>query len=95
MKITKKVTFIAKDDHVAQLKHLLITMVDASRKEVGCLKYDIFQIEKNPKKFIVIESWENEDALEGHKNSEHYKHYKAHYEPFTADKYSDELNILE
>ena len=94
MIITKKVTFIAKDGHIAQLKHLLGTMVDASRKEVGCLKYDIFQIEKNPKKFIVIESWENEDALEGHKNSDHYKHYKSHYEPFTEDKYSDELIIL-
>ena len=94
MIITKKVTFIAKEDHTAQLKHLLTEMVDASRREVGCLKYDIFQIEDKPTKFIVIESWENEDALEGHKNSDHYKHYKAHYEPFTEDKYSNNLNIL-
>lgn len=56
MTITKKVTFIAKNEHIAQLKHLLTDMVDASRREVGCLKYDIFQLEDNLKKFIVIES---------------------------------------
>lgn len=94
MIITKKVTFVAKDEHIAQLKHLLTDMVDASRKELGCLKYDIFQIEDEPTHFIVIESWEDETSLEGHKNSAHYKHYKAHYEPFTADKFSNNLISL-
>ena len=94
MKITKKVTFIAKDDHIAQLKKLLEDMIVPSRHEDGCLKYDIFQDQKEPKKFIVIESWANEEALEGHKVSEHYIHYKSHYEPYTADKYSNELYIL-
>ena len=94
MKITKKVTFIAKEGHEAQLKKLLEDMVIPSRNEDGCLKYDIFQYENDPKRFIVIESWANEMALEGHKESAHYAHYKSHYEPFTADKDSDHLLIL-
>ncbi|MEA3522384.1 MAG: putative quinol monooxygenase [Campylobacterota bacterium] len=94
MNITKKVTFIAKDAHIEQLKGLLESMVSASRAEVGCLKYNIYQIESEPTKFIVIEAWENEDALDGHKNSKHYKHYKSNYEVHTADKFSENLLIV-
>ena len=94
MKVTKKVTFIAKEGHEQQLSTLLNAMITPSRNEHGCLLYDIFQYENDPKKFIVIESWADEEALEGHKHSKHYLHYKAHYEVHTADKYSDNLTIL-
>jgi quinol monooxygenase YgiN len=94
MKVTKKVTFIAKEGHIKQLSTLLNAMITPSRNEHGCLLYDIFQYESDPKKFIVIESWADEEALEGHKHSKHYLHYKAQYEVHTADKFSDNLNIL-
>jgi len=94
MKITKIVNFIAKEGHEKQLSTLLNGMISPSRNEQGCLLYDIFQYEQDPKKFIVIESWADEEALEGHKHSKHYLHYKANYEVHTADKYSDNLNIL-
>ncbi len=94
MHITKKVTFVAKDDHINQLKSLLEAMVMPSRAEAGCLKYNIYQIESDPKRFIVIEAWENEAALEGHKHSRHYKHYKSHYEVHTAEKFTENLLII-
>ncbi|HIP59800.1 MAG TPA: antibiotic biosynthesis monooxygenase, partial [Campylobacterales bacterium] len=47
-----------------------------------------------PTTFVVLEAWENEEALDGHKHSAHYLHYKSNYEPFTADKYSDDLVSL-
>ncbi len=94
MKITKQVTFIAKEDRVQEMKDMLKTMVEPSKNEKGCILYDIFQQKENPRKFVVIESWENEEALEGHKNSEHYKYYKANFEPFCAEKFSDELDFI-
>ncbi len=94
MQITKKVTFIAKDGHTQQIMSMLEAMVLPSRQEDGCLKYNIYQIESEPKRFIVIEAWENEDALDGHKNSKHYKHYKANYEVHVDDKFSENLIIL-
>jgi quinol monooxygenase YgiN len=94
MTVTKKVVFVAKDDKIEELKALLGTMVQASRIEKGCLLYNIYQMKDKPNTFVVIESWEDEEALEGHKNSPHYKHYKSNYEPFTADKYSDDLVSL-
>ncbi len=94
MTITKKVVFIAKDDTIEELKALLGTMVQASRVEEGCLLYNIYQMKDKPTTFVVVEAWENDEALEGHKHSEHYLHYKNHYEPFTADKYADDLVSL-
>ncbi len=94
MTITKKVTFVAKDDKIEELKALLGTMVNASRVEDGCLLYNIYQMKDKPTTFVVIETWENDEALEGHKHSAHYLHYKSNFEPFTRDKYSDELVSL-
>jgi quinol monooxygenase YgiN len=94
MTITKKVVFIAKEDSIEELKTLLGTMVQASRVEDGCLLYNIYQMKDKPNTFVVVEAWENNEALEGHKHSAHYLHYKSHFEPFVSDKYSDELVSL-
>lgn len=94
MALTKKVVFVAKEDSVAELKALLEMMVKPSREEPGCLLYNIYQLDNDPKTFVVVETWENDAALDGHKNSAHYKHYKSHFEPFTAEKYSDEMSLI-
>lgn len=95
MTITKKVTFIAKEDGVEKMKELLTAMVKPSKAEDGCILYDIFQCKERPEKFFAVETWRDEAALEGHKSTEHYAVYKSSYEPYCEDKYSDELEVLE
>lgn len=94
MTITKQVTFIAKDGCVEQLKALLEAMVEPSKAEDGVIFYDIFQFKDDPKRFIAVESWRDEVALDGHKASAHYAVYKSSYEPFCEQKFSNELEIL-
>ena len=94
MTITKRVTFIPKENCQDKLKELLSAMVIPSKAEKGCIFYDIFQYENNRKKFSAIESWEDEEALNGHKLSSHYAIYKSSFEPYCEHKYSDELEIL-
>ena len=53
-----------------------------------------YRTKNDKKRFMAVETWENEAALDGHKNSEHYKIYKSSYEPYTVDKYTDELDFL-
>jgi quinol monooxygenase YgiN len=76
------------------MKELLSAMVIPSKEEVGCVFYEIFQYENNSRKFMAVETWADEAALDGHKASSHYDVYKSSYEPFCEDKYSDELEIL-
>ena len=94
MTITKRVTFIAKPDGIEKMKELLTAMVEPSKAEEGCIFYDIFQYEKRPEKFMAVETWRDEAALDGHKASEHYKVYKSSYEQYCLDKYTDELEVL-
>ena len=94
MQITKKVTFIAKEDKIKPLKALLETMIIPSREEDGCLLYNIYQVENQPTRFVVVETWENETALDGHKASAHCAHYKSNFEPFTEGKSSENLISL-
>lgn len=94
MTITKSVTFIAKEGSEAKMRELLSAMVQPSKAEKGCLFYEIFQYENEPNRFMAVETWENEAALDGHKASAHYKVYKSSYEPFCDDKYTNELKVL-
>ena len=94
MSITKRVTFIAKDGCEEKLKELLEAMVEPSKAEEGCLNYNIYQYKQNPKKFMAVETWADDYRLDGHKNSAHYRIYKASYEPFIVDKYSNDLEFL-
>jgi len=92
--ITKRVTFIAKEGDEQKMKELLSAMVVPSKAEDGCLFYEIVQYENNRRKFMAIETWRDEAALDGHKISAHYKIYKSSFEPFCEKKYSDELEVL-
>jgi len=94
MTITKSVTFIAEEGSEAKMKELLTAMVEPSKAEKGCLFYEIFQYKNDRRRFMAVETWEDESALEGHKTSAHYKVYKSSYEPFCENKYTDELEVL-
>ena len=94
MTITKRVTFIAKEGDEEKMKELLSAMVIPSKAEDGCLFYEIVQYENNRRKFMAIETWRDEKALDGHKVSAHYKIYKSSFELFCEKKYSDELEVL-
>ena len=94
MAITKRVTFIAKEGSEAKMKELLEAMVAPSKVEDGCIFYDIFQYENNRRKFMAVESWRDDAALDGHKATSHYAVYKSSYEPYCESKYSDELEVL-
>ena len=94
MTITKSVTFIAKEGCEQKMKELLTAMVEPSKAEDGCIFYDIFEYKEDAKRFMAVESWRDEAALDGHKASAHYAIYKSSYEPYCQEKYSDELEIL-
>ena len=92
MAITRQIIFLAKRDCIEELKALLKSTIKDSKEEEGCLIYEVFQTKNNTVEFIVIDSWENEEALNKHYESEHYlyfinnfKQYNAHIEPFELE----------
>lgn len=50
-------------------------MVEETRKEVGCLSYDLAKDEADDSVFYFIEKYQDEAALEAHRASAYFKTY--------------------
>ena len=61
-----------KEDKISEFLELGKKLVEATVKEDGCIKYELFQDLKDSKILTIIEEWENKDALDKHMNSEHF-----------------------
>lgn len=61
----------ANQDKIAFLKEELIKLIEPTKKEKGCLCYDLHQDNENPHKFLFSESWENRELWQEHMQSEH------------------------
>lgn len=49
-----------------EVKKYLTEMAEVSRKEEGCLYYDIFQVQDSPSEFYFLDGWQNEAAEKEH-----------------------------
>ena len=56
-------------DKVAELKSLLLSIIEPTRKEAGCIKYELLQNQADPTDFTFVEEWESADLLELHLGS--------------------------
>ncbi len=64
--------FIKKDKIEEVLEHIK-ELVAITVKEEGCIKYEIYQDEKDKSILTMIEEWESKEALNNHMASEHFK----------------------
>lgn len=53
-----------------QAKQVLLQALAPTRKEPGCLNYDLHQSAADPTEFLFHENWASEDALKAHSVSE-------------------------
>lgn len=55
----------------AELRALLNGFVEPTRKEAGCLKYDLHEQIDQPGRFFFLEEWSSPEALAAHLQSPH------------------------
>ena len=67
------VRFKARPDKVNELLSVLSSLVEPTRKEVGCLSYELLQHNEVPTDLTLVEEWQNENALELHIGTRHFK----------------------
>ena len=61
----------AKAGKEAELKRLLLGLVEPTRKEEGCVQYDLHQSTDTPARFVFYENWTSREALDRHLKSPH------------------------
>ena len=54
-----------------QVRENLIQQVEPTRKEDGCINYDLHQSENDPTEFMFYENWDSHSALAAHAASGH------------------------
>ena len=50
----------------AQVRQELLSLVAPSRKDAGCLNYDLHQAQDNPTLFLFYENWTSKAHLDAH-----------------------------
>jgi quinol monooxygenase YgiN len=67
-----------------QAPTLLQQLAEASREEPGNLRFDVLQHAMRGNHFTVIESWQNQDALDAHVATPHTRAYRDALQPLTG-----------
>ncbi|MFC6520226.1 putative quinol monooxygenase [Undibacterium arcticum] len=58
-------------DSASALGKILRDLVDPTRREPGCVSYDLFQNNDDPLEFVTIEHWTDQAAADAHLTAPH------------------------
>lgn len=67
--------FVAAPGREAELERALSAMVEPTRKEAGCIRYDLTRALDGSGEFAFIEEWETAESLDAHGRSEHIREW--------------------
>ena len=73
--LTIVATLTAKPEFKEDVLKAVKTVVDATRKEPGNISYNVFEDVKNPLKFVFIEKWKSQAAIDSHNKSAHFNDF--------------------
>jgi quinol monooxygenase YgiN len=54
-----------------KLKALLLELIEPTRQEAGCIRYNLLQSCVTPTEFTLLEEWESKELFEAHLDSAH------------------------
>ena len=63
----------AKQGQEDAVKEALLALVDPTRKEPGCLCYNLHQSKSDPTQFMFYEQWASKEALDSHGKTPHMR----------------------
>jgi quinol monooxygenase YgiN len=65
----------AKPEKRDELKNELMGLLDATRKEPGCIAYELHNLADDPSVFVFYEAWESQQALDDHFNAASFQEF--------------------
>jgi len=66
------VTWMAKTGRESEVVAVFEKLTTESRKEPGCLMYQVHKHKTDPRRFFVYEQYKDDAALEAHRTSPHF-----------------------
>lgn len=68
------------EEHLPRALAVYQELVAATRRETGCLSYELLQREDEPTSLLLTEEWESHDHLRAHTQTEHFVRLVAELE---------------
>lgn len=75
----------AKPEKAIELKALLLTLVELTGKEHGCVQYDLFAIQDQENTFCIFEKWSNQAALDKHLDQDYLQNFIARFDELLVE----------
>ena len=63
----------ARPDSVEPLKSILLSLIDPTRAEKGCVSYQLLQNNADPTDFTYVEEWVSDTAIDAHFATTHVR----------------------
>ena len=76
MNIYLSAVFHIKENSMMDAIELLKKLVIETRKEKGCIQYDLYEDNRNKGVFFIHENWESNEDLHNHQVSEHMMKFR-------------------
>lgn len=76
-KLTIVANIIAKADKIELVKNELLKLIEITRREEGCINYDLHQDNENTAHFMFYENWQSRELWQAHMENQHLKDYLA------------------
>ena len=73
--LTIVATVIVKQEYKDDVLKAIKAVVEATRKESGNIFYDVFEDVNNPSKFVFIETWKSQAAIDSHNKTAHFNDF--------------------
>jgi quinol monooxygenase YgiN len=70
---------------------LVETQVAASRKDAGCVRFEVFQQADRPNHFSVVEAWSDRAAFDAHIVTAHTKEFRMKLTPLSGGLYDERI----
>jgi quinol monooxygenase YgiN len=77
---------IALPDKIETVKAVLIELLEPTRKEAGCIKYELLQNQSDPTDFTFVEEWTDNGAIDTHLLSLHIQEAIAKLDGFITNE---------
>ena len=85
------VTWTAKSGREVEVSDLFSKLSVESRKEPGCVMYQVHRHRTEPRRFFIYEQYKDDAALEAHRSAPHFMQYAKKELPKIADRVEGQL----
>ncbi|MDR3570416.1 MAG: putative quinol monooxygenase [Syntrophobacteraceae bacterium] len=68
-----------------ELRELLLSLIEPSRSDQGCVSYDLHQGLQDPTLFVFYETWENKELLSSHSATAHVRQLRSQSKTLLAE----------